>query len=102
MISFAPPSLHFSGAPRPSSMKRDVVYARCHDLVKRYVLKTLDWEPKTAPRGAVAAMSYFYDVAADAGIIDAKLKKKKKKHFIARITYRKRNSKEYTVHNVDM
>ncbi|CAH2208130.1 jg6625, partial [Pararge aegeria aegeria] len=27
---------------------------------------------------------------------------KKKKHFIARITYRKRNSKEYTVHNVDM
>ncbi|XP_039751888.1 ectonucleoside triphosphate diphosphohydrolase 5 isoform X2 [Pararge aegeria] len=59
-----------SGAPRPSSMKRDVVYARCHDLVKRYVLKTLDWEPKTAPRGAVAAMSYFYDVAADAGIID--------------------------------
>ncbi|XP_034827549.1 nucleoside diphosphate phosphatase ENTPD5 isoform X1 [Maniola hyperantus] len=59
-----------SGAPRPDNMKRDAVYARCHDLVKRYVMKTLDWEPKTAPRGAVAAMSYFYDVAADAGIID--------------------------------
>ncbi|XP_045453817.1 ectonucleoside triphosphate diphosphohydrolase 5 [Melitaea cinxia] len=59
-----------SGAPRPDGMKRDAVFARCHEAVRRYTLRTLDWEPSVAPRGSVAAMSYFYDVAADAGIID--------------------------------
>ncbi|KOB67320.1 NTPase [Operophtera brumata] len=34
-------------------------------------MATLDWEPSEPPKGTVAAMSYFYDVAADAGIIDA-------------------------------
>ncbi|CAH0713981.1 unnamed protein product, partial [Brenthis ino] len=59
-----------SGARRPDSMKREAVYNRCHEVVRRYVRATLDWEPSEPPRGAVAAMSYFYDVAADAGIID--------------------------------
>ncbi|XP_075983581.1 ectonucleoside triphosphate diphosphohydrolase NTPase isoform X2 [Anticarsia gemmatalis] len=59
-----------SGARRAANVKRAAVYAACHALVKRYVLARLDWEPARAPRGTVAAMSYFYDVAADAGIID--------------------------------
>ncbi|CAB3219898.1 unnamed protein product [Arctia plantaginis] len=59
-----------SGAKRENSMKRMTVYKACHALVKRYVLATLDWEPPHAPRGTRAAMSYFYEVAADAGIID--------------------------------
>ncbi|GBP17630.1 Nucleoside-diphosphatase uda-1 [Eumeta japonica] len=59
-----------SGAPRPASQKKDVTYEKCHALVTRYVLATLDWRPTSPPRGNVAAMSYFYDVAADAGIID--------------------------------
>ncbi|CAH2094078.1 unnamed protein product [Euphydryas editha] len=58
------------GAPRPAGMKREAVYTRCHEAVRRYALRTIDWEPTVAPRGSVAAMSYFYDVAADAGIID--------------------------------
>ncbi|KOB67322.1 NTPase [Operophtera brumata] len=32
-------------------------------------MATLDWEPSEPPKGTVAAMSYFYDVAADAAII---------------------------------
>ncbi|XP_068623622.1 nucleoside diphosphate phosphatase ENTPD5 isoform X2 [Battus philenor] len=59
-----------SGAARPEGMKREAAYARCYELVTRYTLRTLDWEPRRPPRGSVAAMSYFYDVAADAGIID--------------------------------
>lgn len=59
-----------SGAHRPAGAKRLAVYQACHALVRRYVLATLDWEPAQAPRGTVAAMSYFYEVAADAGIID--------------------------------
>ncbi|CAG9559313.1 unnamed protein product [Danaus chrysippus] len=58
------------GASRPSNMKREAVYSRCQSLVSRYTRATIDWEPSQPPRGAVAAMSYFYDVAADAGIID--------------------------------
>jgi hypothetical protein len=57
-----------SGAPR-AGLKREAALSRCHGAVARYVAGTLDWEPKRAPRGSVAAMSYFYDVAADAGII---------------------------------
>ncbi|XP_072934633.1 nucleoside diphosphate phosphatase ENTPD5 isoform X2 [Epargyreus clarus] len=68
--TYANKQYFISGAPRPEGMKRDAVYARCHAVVRRYVLATLDWQPKEAPRGAVAAMSYFYDVAADAGLID--------------------------------
>ncbi|XP_050667206.1 ectonucleoside triphosphate diphosphohydrolase 5 isoform X2 [Leptidea sinapis] len=59
-----------SGKYRSESLKRDVVYARCHELVRRYVMTTLDWEPSRPPSGRVAAMSFFYDVAADAGLID--------------------------------
>ncbi|CAH4027984.1 unnamed protein product [Pieris brassicae] len=59
-----------SGAPRPEGMKREAVYKRCHAAVTRYVERTLDWVPRRAPSGSVAAMSYFYDVAADAGLID--------------------------------
>lgn len=62
-----------SGAPRPAGQKKDVTYEKCHALIKRYTQKTLDFEPKHAPRGNVAAMSYFYDVAADAGIIGKNL-----------------------------
>lgn len=58
-----------SGAARGSNALRMTVYRACHALVKRYVLATLDWEPPHAPRGTLAAMSYFYEVAADAGII---------------------------------
>ncbi|XP_045503729.1 ectonucleoside triphosphate diphosphohydrolase 5 isoform X2 [Colias croceus] len=58
-----------SGAPRPDGMKREAVYSRCASLVSRYIARTLDRSPR-APRGNVAAMSYFYDVAADAGLID--------------------------------
>ncbi|XP_049878932.1 nucleoside diphosphate phosphatase ENTPD5 isoform X2 [Pectinophora gossypiella] len=58
-----------NGAAR-RALKRKAVYERCHELVKRYVLATLDWEPSQPPRGQVAAMSYFYDVAADYGLID--------------------------------
>ncbi|XP_026333094.1 ectonucleoside triphosphate diphosphohydrolase 5-like isoform X2 [Hyposmocoma kahamanoa] len=58
-----------SGVER-KGMKRVEVYNRCHSLIRRYVMSTLDWEPKMPPRGTVAAMSYFYDVAADAGLID--------------------------------
>lgn len=50
-------------------MKREAVYRRCHAAVTRYVERTLDWTPRRAPAGSVAAMSYFYDVAADAGLI---------------------------------
>lgn len=59
-----------SGAPRPDSMKREAVYSRCHEVARRYVSRTQGWAPGAPPRTAVAAMSYFYDVAADAGIID--------------------------------
>ncbi|KAL4718921.1 hypothetical protein ACJJTC_018928 [Scirpophaga incertulas] len=51
-------------------MKREAVFSRCYAVVARYVAATLDWEPRAPPRGSVAAMSYYYDVAADAGIID--------------------------------
>lgn len=61
---------YISGSRRAAGAKRLAVYQACHDLVRRYVLATLDWEPAEAPRGTVAAMSYFYEVAADAGIID--------------------------------
>ncbi|KAJ8713119.1 hypothetical protein PYW08_008423 [Mythimna loreyi] len=59
-----------SGSPRMHGSKASAVYNACHGIVKRYVLETLDWEPKQPPLGSVAAMSYFYDVAADAGMID--------------------------------
>ncbi|XP_059053403.1 nucleoside diphosphate phosphatase ENTPD5 isoform X2 [Achroia grisella] len=59
-----------SGAPRAGGMKREAAVARCHGVVAQYLARTLDWEPTQPPRGDVAAMSYFYDVAADAGIID--------------------------------
>ncbi|KAG7303700.1 hypothetical protein JYU34_012257 [Plutella xylostella] len=45
-------------------------HAACRLLVAQYVKSTLDWEPEEPPRGSVAAMSFFYDVAADAGLID--------------------------------
>lgn len=59
-----------SGSPRSHGSKASAVYNACHSVVKRYVLSTLDWEPSRPPLGSVAAMSYFYDVAADAGMID--------------------------------
>ncbi|XP_045539258.1 ectonucleoside triphosphate diphosphohydrolase 5 [Papilio machaon] len=58
-----------SGAPRPPGMKREAAYARCHALVRAHTLRTLGAPPPRAPPAA-AAMSYFYDVAADAGLID--------------------------------
>ncbi|CAH0402638.1 unnamed protein product [Chilo suppressalis] len=58
-----------SGARR-QGLKREAVYNLCHNAVVKYLKRTMDWEPARAPRGSVAAMSYFYDVAADAGIID--------------------------------
>lgn len=59
-----------SGARRPKEQKRNVTWSRCHELVKKYVLRTMDWIPERAPRGDVAAMSYYFDIAADAGMID--------------------------------
>ncbi|CAH2051764.1 unnamed protein product, partial [Iphiclides podalirius] len=59
-----------SGAPRPEGMKREAAYERCHEVVRRYALRTLRRGPPRPPRANVAAMSYFYDVAADAGLID--------------------------------
>ncbi|CAG4968301.1 unnamed protein product [Parnassius apollo] len=68
--TYANKQYFISGAPRPAGMKREAAYARCHEVVRRYTLRALDWEPREPPRGAVAAMSFFYDVAADAGVID--------------------------------
>ncbi|XP_060806760.1 nucleoside diphosphate phosphatase ENTPD5 isoform X2 [Amyelois transitella] len=68
--TYANKQYYVSGARRSEGMKREAAMARCYEVVKRYVKRTLDWEPKQAPKGAVAAMSYFYDVAADAGLID--------------------------------
>ncbi|XP_064074445.1 ectonucleoside triphosphate diphosphohydrolase 5 isoform X2 [Vanessa tameamea] len=65
-----------SGAARADGAKREAVYARCHGAARRYVARTAGAAgaagaaPAQPPRGAVAAMSYFYDVAADAGLID--------------------------------
>ncbi|XP_026740877.1 nucleoside-diphosphatase uda-1 isoform X3 [Trichoplusia ni] len=59
-----------SGAARLAGTSRTAAYSACQRAVRRYVLRTLDWEPRRAPLGQVAAMSYFYDVAADAGLID--------------------------------
>lgn len=68
--TYANKQYNIRGAQRPTGQKKDVTYEKCHALIKKYVQKTLDFEPKHPPRGNVAAMSYFYDVAADAGIID--------------------------------
>ncbi|XP_046963662.1 nucleoside diphosphate phosphatase ENTPD5 isoform X2 [Vanessa cardui] len=59
-----------SGAARADGAKREAVLARCQGAARRYVARTAGAAPAPAPRGAVAAMSYFYDVAADAGLID--------------------------------
>ncbi|XP_047998920.1 nucleoside diphosphate phosphatase ENTPD5 isoform X3 [Leguminivora glycinivorella] len=59
-----------SGASRPANMKREAAFERCYKIVTSYVKATLDWEPKHPPKGKVAAMSFFYEVAADAGLID--------------------------------
>ncbi|KAL0867530.1 hypothetical protein ABMA27_008307 [Loxostege sticticalis] len=67
--TYANKQYFISGASR-QGLKRDAVYNRCHALVNRYVKNTLDWEPSQPPKGSVAAMSYFYDVAADIGMID--------------------------------
>ncbi|KAJ2942918.1 hypothetical protein O0L34_g15107 [Tuta absoluta] len=66
---YANKDLKVSGVPR-THLKRDDVYNRCHDAVKKYVMSTLDLEPSAPPKGRVAAMSFFFDVAADAGLID--------------------------------
>ncbi|PZC82581.1 hypothetical protein B5X24_HaOG210024 [Helicoverpa armigera] len=68
--SYANKDYFISGEFRAHGTKRSAAYEACHAVVRRYVLATLDWEPKRPPLGSVAAMSYFYDVAADAGIID--------------------------------
>lgn len=67
---YANKQYYVSGASRPAGMKRKQAYLSCHGVVRRYLVATMDWEPPQPPRGTVAAMSYFYDVAADAGIID--------------------------------
>ncbi|XP_063388475.1 nucleoside diphosphate phosphatase ENTPD5 isoform X2 [Cydia fagiglandana] len=59
-----------SGASRPANMKREAAFERCYRIVSSYVKATLDWEPQSPPKGKVAAMSFFYEVAADAGLID--------------------------------
>ncbi|XP_063368435.1 nucleoside diphosphate phosphatase ENTPD5 [Cydia amplana] len=59
-----------SGASRPANMKREAAFERCYKIVSSYVKATLDWEPQNPPKGKVAAMSFFYEVAADAGLID--------------------------------
>ncbi|XP_030029498.1 ectonucleoside triphosphate diphosphohydrolase 5 isoform X3 [Manduca sexta] len=59
-----------SGAARRSGMKRAAALQLCHAAVRQYVLGAMDWEPQQPPRGNVAAMSFFYDIAADAGMID--------------------------------
>ncbi|XP_061722639.1 nucleoside diphosphate phosphatase ENTPD5 isoform X1 [Cydia pomonella] len=59
-----------SGASRPANMKREAAFERCYRVVSAYVRAALDWEPRGPPRGRVAAMSFFYEVAADAGLID--------------------------------
>ncbi|XP_050353005.1 nucleoside-diphosphatase uda-1 isoform X2 [Nymphalis io] len=59
-----------SGAARADGAKREAVFARCHGAARRYVSRTAGAPPPGAPGGAVAAMSYLYDVAADAGLID--------------------------------
>ncbi|XP_073948615.1 ectonucleoside triphosphate diphosphohydrolase NTPase isoform X3 [Choristoneura fumiferana] len=59
-----------SGKPWPKGSKKHEAFERCYLLVKKYITATLDWEPEEPPKGKVAAMSYFYDVAADAGLID--------------------------------
>ncbi|KAI8442441.1 hypothetical protein MSG28_005954 [Choristoneura fumiferana] len=58
-----------SGKPWPKGSKKHEAFERCYLLVKKYITATLDWEPEEPPKGKVAAMSYFYDVAADAGLI---------------------------------
>ncbi|XP_053617205.1 ectonucleoside triphosphate diphosphohydrolase 5 isoform X2 [Plodia interpunctella] len=68
--TYANTQYYVSGAPRRKDLARDKVLSQCHAVVRRYVMHTLDWEPREQPRGSVAAMSYFYDVAADAGLID--------------------------------
>ncbi|XP_022831484.1 ectonucleoside triphosphate diphosphohydrolase 5 isoform X1 [Spodoptera litura] len=68
--TYANKNYFVSGAFRVHGSKRSAIYAACHDAVRRSVMPNVDWEPKRAPLGSVAAMSYFYDVAADAGIID--------------------------------
>ncbi|KAH9641306.1 hypothetical protein HF086_013288 [Spodoptera exigua] len=68
--TYANKNYFVSGAFRVHGSKRSAVYAACHAVVRRSVMAAVDWEPKKAPLGSVAAMSYFYDVAADAGIID--------------------------------
>ncbi|XP_047032593.1 ectonucleoside triphosphate diphosphohydrolase 5 isoform X1 [Helicoverpa zea] len=68
--TYANKEYFISGEFRAHGTKRSAAYEACHAVVRRYVLATLDWEPKRPPLGSVAAMSYFYDVAADAGIID--------------------------------
>ncbi|KAI5635667.1 GDA1/CD39 (nucleoside phosphatase) family domain-containing protein [Phthorimaea operculella] len=65
---YANKDLKVSGVPRKQLKKNDV-YNRCHEVVKKYVMSTLDWEPSAPPKGRVAAMSFFFDVAADAGLI---------------------------------
>ncbi|CAG9791627.1 unnamed protein product [Diatraea saccharalis] len=56
-----------SGARR-HGMKREAAFTLCHGAALRYLRAAM--RPPPPPRGRVAAMSYYYDVAADAGIID--------------------------------
>ncbi|XP_050552995.1 ectonucleoside triphosphate diphosphohydrolase 5 isoform X3 [Spodoptera frugiperda] len=68
--TYANKNYFVSGAFRVHGSKRAAIYSACHAVVRRSVLPAVDWEPRRAPLGSIAAMSYFYDVAADAGIID--------------------------------
>ncbi|KAJ0172930.1 hypothetical protein K1T71_011106 [Dendrolimus kikuchii] len=68
--TYANKQYYVSGAHRRNGMKAKAAFEQCHGVVKRYVSATMDWEPQQAPKGSVAAMSYFYDVATDAGMIN--------------------------------
>ncbi|XP_004922790.1 ectonucleoside triphosphate diphosphohydrolase 5 isoform X2 [Bombyx mandarina] len=59
-----------SGAPRKPGTKRKAAFEACLEAVKQYLDGALGGGGAPGPRGSLAAMSFFYDVAADAGIID--------------------------------